>query len=221
MLFNTLLVAAVFSQCRKVTTRYEVHDMTDADVKVYKDTIRKALTTADPDVPNMSIWEAAANLHNTAAADIHNSAAFLFWHRLFVSTVEKKLQAINPDFYFPYWDSSREWNRYQNSRALKITDMSDTILALNRAPSNSRLPAPETLAYHFQTSISSGQGFDYYYRALEVIHGNLHVAVGGQMATMDSPRDPLFYMHHGNIDYEWSKCQAAWGSKFPQVGGKL
>jgi Common central domain of tyrosinase len=219
MLFASLLVAAVFSQCTKVTTRYEVHDMTEADIKIFRETITIALTTPDPDSPNMSIWEAGANFHNTVATDIHNTAAFLFWHRLFLSSVEKKLQAINPDFYFPYWDSSREWNTYKNSRALRITDLPG--LSLNRDLSRNRLTAPETLAFHFQTSISNGQGFEYYHRALEVVHGTVHVAVGGEMATMNSPRDPLFYVYHGNLDFEWAKCQAAWGTQYPQVGGKV
>ena len=220
MLFTSLLTAAVFAQCTKVTTRYEIHSMPQEHIKTYRDTIREALRRPDPQNPGLSIWEAAASFHSTVSDDIHNSPAFFFWHRLFLWSVEQKLQAINPDFYFPYWDSSREWNTYQNSIALKITDMSDTSLKLDRAFSNGQIPASEIYANHFQTSVKTRQGFGYYYGAVEVVHGYLHNAIGGQMATMSSPRDPLFYSHHGNLDCEWSKCQRAWvQNNLPQFAG--
>jgi Common central domain of tyrosinase len=61
----------------------------------------------------------------------------------------------------------------------------------------------------------------YYQRNVFVTHGNVHVEVGGDMASVTAARDPLFYLHHSFIDYEWSKCQVAWGSKYPQVGGLM
>ena len=43
---------------------------------------------------------------------------------------------------------------------------------------------------------------------LEGAHNNVHNAVGGQMAQANSPADPLFWLHHSNMDRIWSAWQA-------------
>ncbi len=42
------------------------------------------------------------------------------------------------------------------------------------------------------------------------IHNSVHVWVGGHMAQQDSPNDPVFWLHHCNIDRLWSQWQARW-----------
>jgi tyrosinase len=36
-------------------------------------------------------------------------------------------------------------------------------------------------------------------------HGNTHVFIGGDMSDMVSPRDPIFFLHHCNIDRLWAQ----------------
>ncbi len=43
------------------------------------------------------------------------------------------------------------------------------------------------------------------------LHNRVHVWVGGHMAQTDSPNDPVFFLHHCNIDRLWSAWQARWG----------
>ncbi|HEX5741848.1 MAG TPA: tyrosinase family protein [Pilimelia sp.] len=43
------------------------------------------------------------------------------------------------------------------------------------------------------------------------IHNAVHVWVGGHMAQTDSPNDPVFWLHHANIDRLWSQWQTRWG----------
>ena len=45
--------------------------------------------------------------------------------------------------------------------------------------------------------------------ALEGPHGWVHNAVGGTMGTSTSPKDPLFWLHHGLIDKLFADWQAA------------
>jgi hypothetical protein len=42
---------------------------------------------------------------------------------------------------------------------------------------------------------------------LEGEHGGVHLAVGGQMETERSPADPLFWLHHANVDRIWARWQ--------------
>ncbi|GAB2967751.1 tyrosinase family protein [Saccharothrix stipae] len=43
------------------------------------------------------------------------------------------------------------------------------------------------------------------------LHGRVHNWVGGHMAQIDSPNDPVFFLHHCYIDRQWSRWQATWG----------
>lgn len=43
------------------------------------------------------------------------------------------------------------------------------------------------------------------------IHNGVHVWIGGNMAMADSPNDPVFFLHHCNIDRLWSQWQTRWG----------
>jgi tyrosinase len=43
-------------------------------------------------------------------------------------------------------------------------------------------------------------------------HNAAHRAIGGDMVTTASPTDPIFYMHHANVDriwYEWQEHHLA------------
>jgi len=57
-------------------------------------------------------------------------------------------------------------------------------------------------------SILSETTFYNFTLQLESAHGNVHVWVGGTMADiLVSPADPLFWLHHANIDRLWSLWQ--------------
>lgn len=46
------------------------------------------------------------------------------------------------------------------------------------------------------------------------IHNRVHLWVGGNMASMASPNDPVFWLHHSNIDRIW----AEWQRQHPTLG---
>jgi tyrosinase len=47
------------------------------------------------------------------------------------------------------------------------------------------------------------------------MHNRVHAAVGGDMAFMTSPNDPVFFLHHCNIDRLWARWQEAWQEAHP------
>jgi tyrosinase len=222
---------ALAQNCQRITVRKEVYDVTDSEWNMIIDTIQKAQTTRDPNSRGgLSIWEEAANQHNVLASRVHWSCTFYPWHRIFMVDVERKLQQINPDFFFPYWDSAREWDRADASlvwqkfgrngnpitgdifggRRLRGHDGS----ALKRGfeTLNRRLVSRETYNEKYQRSLTEG-GFEGWAQEMEVLHGTLHIRVGernSQMSGMFSPLDPVFYLHHGHLDYLWVVAQAGW-----------
>ncbi len=51
------------------------------------------------------------------------------------------------------------------------------------------------------------------------MHNAVHVWVGGQMQTASSPNDPVFFLHHANIDRLWWQWQARYGNDtYPREG---
>ena len=44
------------------------------------------------------------------------------------------------------------------------------------------------------------------------LHNSVHVWIGGDMQLATSPNDPVFYLHHCNVDRIWSAWQARWPS---------
>jgi tyrosinase len=44
------------------------------------------------------------------------------------------------------------------------------------------------------------------------MHDRVHEWIGGDMRTGTSPNDPLFYLHHANVDRIWAGWQQRWGS---------
>ena len=184
------------------------------DVQVFRSTIRQAINTPDPDKPSASIWQNAAEIHYTLADEIHNGATFFYWHRMFLSSIESKLQALNPKFYFPYWQASAEYQngKWQESIAVALTDLSDTRNPPKRDLQSRDLISPEQWSDLVQRSIENKQGFNFFAPAPqgEFIHGVLHTAFAGKtgdMITMKSPRDPVFFLHHAHLDLVWSSAQ--------------
>ena len=124
---------------------------------------------------------------------------FLAWHRRFILRLEQQLQAINPAVSLPYWNTVT----HPNIPAPLNTPAFKTSWGLIRNWNPAFLPS----AMQFQ-SVMLRTDFAGFQRELESVHSGVHNAVGGQMAQTNSPADPLFWLHHSNIDRIWSAWQA-------------
>jgi tyrosinase len=67
---------------------------------------------------------------------------------------------------------------------------------------------------------SSSTNSSYRNRLEEVIHNPGHMWVGGSMMDMSSPNDPVFWLHHCNIDRLWAdwQCKHPTESYLPPTG---
>lgn len=48
-------------------------------------------------------------------------------------------------------------------------------------------------------------------RSEPAMHNAVHVLIGGQMQTGSSPNDPVFFLHHAQVDRIWALYQQTWG----------
>lgn len=100
-----LLASSAFAQgqqCPRFTVRKEMNDLTEQEWQTYLSTIVESTRRIDPE-SGLTIWEAGVRRHSQFSAENHGSAAFLYFHRHYLTWMERKLQTINPNFAFFYW----------------------------------------------------------------------------------------------------------------------
>lgn len=149
---------------------------------------------------------------------IHWGSAFLPWHRWFLRVLEQQMQIHEPGVMIPYWD----WTR-SDSRNIDVEPWKSFFGGRNnsggqfdhwtytRSATDGGAHLPELLPGGMGSSIVNRLAATTFagFRAIESSggHGGGHNWVGGTMAGGDSPRDPLFWLHHGNIDRLWAVWQ--------------
>jgi tyrosinase len=223
--FALALVAAgtlsVNAQCTSPTIRKEIRDLTAAERKIYFSTLRKATTGSN------SIINKLAHTHTLNNDVIHAGPNFLVWHRLFIRVLEQTLQKIEPRFALHYWDWTKDYRAPETSAVLTKScfggNTRGKCLSTTYFKPIARSPTRACLSRDFAGGNTPGVFYnraitnrirDYYttydeYRAaLESgPHAAPHNLMGGQMSTMSSPEDPLFFAHHSFIDYQYVDWQ--------------
>lgn len=133
---------------------------------------------------------------------------FLAWHRQMLWQFEKRLQVVKPGLGLPYWD----WLAMDNNPPAAI---SKPALLSSWSVTRSFNPAQMPTSAEVQAAMSAST-FPAFQRSLELgAHNAGHLAVGGTMATSSSPADPLFWLHHANIDRLWAEWQAQHAGQDP------
>ncbi|SMP19825.1 tyrosinase [Muriicola jejuensis] len=134
---------------------------------------------------------------------------FFPWHRMQIFEMEQAMQVINPNISMPWWDSSVDQSTDPNSLLWSASFMGqfDQAWQLNRNLGGSGpLPTPTDVI-----NLQAISDFLVYSNQMErgPVHRGAHVWVGGAMPTTLSPRDPIFYLHHTNIDRLWAVWEDA------------
>ena len=206
--------------------------------------IRKSVTSLEDDAPEILLyrravsimkglpptdkrnWIAQANIH--ACCCPHTNWWFLPWHRVYLYYFEQICRDVlqNSDFALPYWD----WTRYpyipdpfldknsslwNDGRALDGT-VAAPLEAINTKEIGKVLTAQSIYEIYSGRTQSDDQAASSRPGELEnVPHGAVHAAVGGDMWSKLSPRDPIFWLHHCNVDRIWQSWAAIHGSAAP------
>jgi len=165
----------------------------------------------------------------------HRQFLFFSWHRMFVYYFERILRAATGDASFaqPYWNytdnpsqgpipepyrlpASATTNAlydptraaiYNGGAALPPSDVSyaSGFNLTNFTSASAGVPSfgglTVTGAQHFPSGGGSGQ-------IERSPHNNVHNDISGDMAGGESPKDPVFWLHHSNIDRLWKRWLA-------------
>ena len=181
-----------------------------------------------------SRWEDFVITHSTAGPDIHGTPAFLPWHRAFLGIFDKEIRKCGYDGPMPYWDWSFDSQAPESSPVWAFFGNvpSGCISMQFVGALTSQVPNPHCVQRNWylasgnqlmKTQYSPAQiqlimalkTFNQFRIGLESIpHNSVHVGIGGDMGSVPtSVNDPMFFLHHRNIDRLWAK----WQIKYPDL----
>ncbi len=152
---------------------------------------------------------------------------FLSWHRAYLLIFERELQKINPQITVPYWQWSvnRRFPSWLTSLLPQnLRDDGGQLYSVSRNLGNSSgLPTQQNIRnlmtimnYTSFTNPDPARAT----ASLESYHNVVHAWVGGTMNDIThSPFDPIFWMHHAEIDRIWSIWQSRHPNQQPNLTG--
>ena len=157
------------------------------------------------------------DIHSNATHQMHGNPRFLPWHRIYLLKLEELLMAVDPTVCIPYWKSSEEqaFPSWLIPYTPTVNLMSGPHTVNRNIGMSATLPNAAAVA-----SVLANTTFNAFAPSLEGVHNSGHVWVGGTMQSiLTAPCDPVFWMHHAEIDRLWSVWQAAHPGQNPPLTG--
>lgn len=167
------------------------------------------LMKANTNAAHPNSWTYWTNIHVNRCP--HSIPYFLAWHRGYLYYFERRLRLISGDsqLVLPYWDYylnatlPAEFTNPNGANPLYVPRINRSV-----RPALTLAPFASTVT-NFQRGLSN---------AFETLcedapHNPVHDIIGGVMATMQSPVDPIFWLHHANVDRLWVAWVSAGGNR--------
>ncbi len=151
----------------------------------------------------------------------HNSWRFLPWHRFQLYYLERIVAKVSgkPDFAMPYWNwdddrapavvFQRRSPLYDATRTItpasRISDYIGFEWSAGAAGRDFWARTDNEFGDFFGSQNPSGEpGMGFAGSGEQYGHNLVHLFVGGRMRNLvDSPLDPIFWLHHSNVDRQW------------------
>lgn len=173
-------------------------------------------------------YDVFPEMHSGAGSHGHTRPAFFPWHRQFIRQFEEALQQIDPNVWLPYWDFTVDNLNPTGTESLIWRDdfmggPGDAAagFAVNTGPFTG--PAWNLTRNAFNPFDFPGNGGDvmaamstadydsFHPRIERRPHGRAHTWTGGSVSDFQfSPRDPVFFLIHCNVDRLWAEWIADW-----------
>lgn len=154
-------------------------------------------------------WARQTQIHHRDAQ--HNNGLFLPWHRQQLVHLERIVAKLtgHEGFAMPYWDWQEhrflpEWITdpasplYESERAEGVATLDFAAARWAESPYTARLAEDdfETFCGKLPDGAGMVEGYG---------HNHIHQLIGGAMkAARTSARDPMFWLHHSNVDRVWA-----------------
>ena len=201
-------------------TTDELHDLREALAGLY------ALPAGNP-----RSFAVQASFHGgpPTAYCRHGAPGFFTWHRAEMLAFEDALRSIRCNCTLPYWDwsSGPSTGVPEACRFPTYVNRSGSVVP-NPLYSGPRPGGGQTsrranidtttfddIAASAQTAMSATT-FSSFQNQMNGVHGSVHGRVGGDMGSVPSAAyDPIFYLHHANVDRLWAAWQAAHPGPLP------
>lgn len=161
-------------------------------------------------------WLFWANIHQSHCP--HGKDYFLAWHRGYLSLFEAQLRKASGSktLRLPYWDY---FSDSKVPEELTRGNVATNPLFENRKGTEVRQALVYGAFGNDVTAFERGKIKNCFESNVEAFHNNVHNLIGGRMATMQSPQDLIFWMHHANIDRLWvAWTLAGQGRQMPAAG---
>jgi tyrosinase len=197
----------------------------DPDLMAYREAV-KAMKNLPPSDPRN--WEQQASIHDRFCP--HQNWYFLPWHRAYLVAFERICRTLSrkSDFALPFWDWSTDG---LIPAAFDTGDADSNPLIHNRPGIGSTTVLDPTGEFLGKSTIDRilreardfeslgsrrpvGQNSTDAVRWLRqrssqrelegTPHNYVHGTIDGDMSSFMSPRDPIFWLHHCNIDRLWA-----------------
>jgi tyrosinase len=157
-------------------------------------------------------WQYWVNVHLNYCP--HDLPYFLAWHRGYIYYFEQQLRTVSGDsaLILPYWDyytypvMPSEFTDTASGNPLYVSRVNTNVYqALSLSPfATSVTNFQRGLSNAFETSLEN------------VPHDAVHDTIGGDMGDITTaPIDPIFYLHHCNLDRLWNAWSLRSTSKVP------
>jgi hypothetical protein len=217
------LIASPRLRAQSLRVRKEIRTLSSSEIDALKAGVKamQALPKA-----NFRSWLYQAGVHGAPAGDsagvpdagtywnqcVHSGNHFVSWHRFELLFIEEIIRLMSDDcsFTLPYWDY------------IKNGFLPDPL----RIPGDATNPlfnGTRSAALNNGTGALSGLDLDALDETVfntfsSVLYGNPHSAVHGQIggnmgSVPTAARDPVFYLHHCNIDRYWECWLRAGGGR--------
>ncbi|KAI8323116.1 Di-copper centre-containing protein [Martensiomyces pterosporus] len=215
--------AEKLTACTQNVVRKEVRSLSPDEWKAYTTAVNNAQRDKWND------W--FGYLHQQVASVIHGNPKFLPFHRRFVRDYESVLRRYDQSIAIPYWNALVDYQQPDRSPILSGQYFggngdASTSCVRDGIAATWALSSPNSRClqrkFNGGNVISSWYSPEYmtsvlqttkYYVDLRAsmensLHGAVHLSLNGEMGTMNSPADPVFWIHHTNIDRLFAQWQA-------------
>lgn len=229
LVFASLLATSCATPVRK-----NIVDLTPTELAAFEQALgaMRAAPTSDP-----LSFDSFAPIHGSFCP--HGDLNFLPWHRAYLQHFERALKqfATDKSVMLPYWD----WSTTQTLPA-PLTSSASPLFDTTR-PATPQALDDDIIGVAAIDDILGIDAFDDFSYGIEAPHGHVHVRIGCPVGATSIAQcgnfrnvptaafDPVFWLHHANVDRQWAmwqKCHAgddptdtAWLNEpmtFPAVG---